>query len=656
MSIGARRVPALQSGGIFAAARSHGSVPLTWQIVAVLAVLAGVLAGLVRAPHLADIIFVGAIVALSAMGIVTPQAAFSGFTNEGLLTIAALFIVAAGMVETGLLERMVGRLLGGAGSSAQAAVRLLPVVAAASAFLNNTAVVAMLLPVLLEWTRKRRIAASKLLLPLSFAALLGGVCTLIGTSTNLVVHGMLRSAGRPGFGMWELGRVGIPIAVAGTLLLLWLAPRLLPERKEFLEQLGESRREFLVEMLVQPDCPLIGRTIETAGLRHLPGLFLVEIEREGRPIAPVGPDEHLESGDRLVFTGVVSTIVDLQKIPGLTPTADDYVLLEPGGPRLGLAEAVLSPSSPLIGRGVREAGFRTAYDAAVIAIHRNGVRLEQKIGDVVLRPGDTLLLRTGPDFVGSHRNNPDFFLVSEAGDARRPRQHRAIAAGAIAAALIVALTVPDVLMALGTGSVSAVPAQAGMIGDAVPSFAADAAEWLSEKRVLVAFLAAAAMLTLGCVTVSEARRAIDWRVLVMIGAAIGMGRAVDESGAAAWLAQGIVSFTREVNPLLVLAVIYLVTWGLTEVLSNNAAAALMVPIALAAAQRVGADPHAFAVVVAVAASGGFVLPAGYQTHLMVFGPGGYRLSDFMRIGFPMGALWFAITMLLVPRIWSVGGS
>lgn len=597
-------------------------------------VLAGVIAGLIRYAHLADFIFVLAVTVLTLAGVITPAEAFAGLTNDGVLTIAALFVVAAGLVETGVLDLIAHRLLGDVQTAGGALRRVVPAVIALSAFLNNTTVVAMSIPVLLEWCRKRRIAASKLLLPLSYAAILGGVCTLIGTSPNLVVHGMLRAAGQPGLGMWELSKVGLPIAIAGGALLVFLGPRLLPDRKEFLEQLGESRREFLVEMIVRPDCPLVGKTVQDAGLRQLPGLFLIEIDRDGHPVAPVEPDERLRANDRLVFTGVVSTIVDLQKTPGLVAAGDDRPAFDPAA-RQDLCEAVVSTSSPLVGQSVREASFRTIYDAAVIAVHRNGARMRQKIGDIVLRPGDTLLLLTGSGFVRAHRNNPDFFLVSEVGDANPPRRHRAGLAAAITVLLIVAMTLPDVLP----------------IFPALRDFAAK----LSPYRAAFAILAAGAMLVTGCLPSAAARRNIDWQVLLTIGAAFGLSRALENSGAAAWLGHIVHESAGAMGPMGALATMYVVTWLLTELMSNNAAAALMCPIALATATATGVEPRPLFIAVALAASGGFMIPTGYQTHLMVFGPGGYRLGDFFKLGVPMVLLWLSLAMLFIPLGWSFTG-
>jgi di/tricarboxylate transporter len=603
---------------------------VSWQAIFTLAVVAVLVYGLVRYTHVVDVIFVSGLTLLALAGIVTPAQALAGFANEGVLTIAALFVVAAGLVETGLLSNVAQRILGRIRDPRQALHRVVPGVAGLSAFLNNTTVVAMCLPTLLDWSRKQRIAPSKLLLPLSFAAILGGVCTLIGTSTNLVVHGMMKAAGMPGLGLWELGQAGIPIAVAGAIFLVIAAPRWLPERKEFLDQLGESRREFLVEMIAQPDCPLVGQTIEAAGLRHLPGLFLVEIERDGHVIAAVDPDERLAAWDRLVFTGVVSTIVDLQKIPGLVAAGDGRTPLELGK-RGGLYEAVISSSSPLVGRGIRDAHFRTVYDAAVIAVHRNGIRVRQKIGDIVLRPGDTLLLLAGSGFLRAHRNNPDFYLVSEAGSVTPMRREKAGLAAGIVLAMLAMMTLPDVLEMLGVRTPLATA--------------------VADRRVFFVMLAAGAMVVTRCVSASVARRSIEWQILVVIGAALGIGKAMEASGAANSLAGLVIAAVDRFGPLGVLAAVYLVTWMTTEIMSNNAAAALMFPIAVAAARTLQADPRPFAIIVALAASAGFVMPMGYQTHLMVFGPGGYRLSDFVRMGLPMCVIWFALSMICVPLFW-----
>ncbi len=601
-----------------------------WITIAVLLLL---IVGLIRYAHLADVIFLGALGLLVLVGAVTPKEAISGFSNDGVLTIAALFVVAAGLQHTGLLARVTARFLGTVRGPRSALRRILPPIVVGSAFLNNTTVVAMAMPVLLEWSHKRRVAPSRVLLPVSYAAILGGVCTLIGTSTNLVVHGLMRDTNietlRSGFGMWELGIVGVPIAVLGTLYLMFIAPLLLPDRREFLEQVGEVRREYLAELIMEKDCPLAGRTIQEA---NLPGLYLVEIGREGELISPVGPEDRLLPGDRLVFTGIVSTLIDLQKVPGLTPAADTYEFsTQQSKSARRLCEAVVSHSSPLVGKTVREANFRSIYNAAVVAMHRNGRPIKTKIGDVRLRSGDTLLLETGAGFIASHRNNPDFYLVSEIADATPLRTEKAWIAGTIAFGLIVLLTMPE-LLELMSGSTAA-------------------AEWFSNQRVTFALLAAVSMIAMRCVRTSEARRSVEWSVLVTIAASFGVGIALSKSGAAAAIAHAAIEPAGAFGPSALLAAVFVVTWILTELMSNNAAAALMFPVALATASHSGLDPRPFAVAIAIGASCGFLFPAGYQTHLMVYGPGGYRVRDFVRVGTPMALLWLAMALFLIPKYW-----
>lgn len=601
-----------------------------WVTIAVLLLL---VIGLIKYSHLADVIFLGALGLLVLLGVVTPAEAVAGFSNDGILTIGALFVVAAGLVHTGILSKITMRILGPVESASSALRRAIPPVVGASAFLNNTTVVAMSMPVLLEWAHKRRVAPSRVLLPLSYAAILGGVCTLIGTSTNLVVHGLMRGSSieslRSGFGMWELGAVGVPIAILGTIYLIVIAPRLLPDRREFLEQVGEVRREYLAEFLLEAGSPLAGRTIQEASL---PGLYLVEIGRQQDIISPVGPEERLLPGDRLVFTGIVSTLVDLQKIPGLVSAADfTYeISLAPNRGRR-FCEAVISTSSPLVGKTVREANFRAVYNAAVVALHRNGRPLRTKIGDARLLPGDTLLLETGAGFLNAHRNNPDFFLVSEIGDATPMRYERGWIAVTITLGMILLLTFPEFLQQF--------------------SAPASVVEWFTDQRVTFAFLAAVLMIATRCVRTSEARRNVEWSLLVTIAASFGVGIALSKSGAAGMIAHAAIEPFGAFGPTALLAGIFLVTWILTELMSNNAAAALMFPIAIATSQNASLDPRPFMVAIAVGASCGFVFPAGYQTHLMVFGPGGYRVRDFVKLGIPMVILWFVTSMILIPRFW-----
>ncbi len=586
-----------------------------YKVVVTLGVLAGLLYGLVRDKS-ADVLFMGAVVLLAALGVIKPEEAFAGFANAGVLVVAALFVVAASLSETGVMDDLGDRLLGRIETEGKALFLMAVVLIPSALVLNNTPKVALLVPVLIAWCRKRRISPSRLLMPLSFLSILGGGCSLIGTSTNLVVQGLLEKSGMTPMGFLEIGWVGLPCALVGTAYMLTLGRRLMPNRLDMIEQLEQSRREYLVELLVQPSCRLVGKTIAAAGLRHLPGLFLIEIDRGGELIGPVSPDESIHADDRLIFTGVVSTIVDLEKIPGLVPAADahyDISTRAHGGRQL--CETVISPSSPLIDQRVRDADFRALYDAAIVAIHRNGVRLGTKIGDVELRAGDTLLLQTGPNFSRAYRNNPDFYLVSEVEDSRPVRHQHAWRAVAIFAGLIVAFLSGKIDIALAS------------------------------------LVAAGAMVAAGCLSSSGARKALDLSVLIAIAASFGVGKALEVSGVARITAGLLVEATQPLGPIATLAAVYLAVMILNELISNNAAAALSFPFCVESARILHASPRPFIMAAALAASFAFASPIGYQTHMMVFGPGGYRFTDFMRVGIPLNILMWITAITLIPWVW-----
>lgn len=567
-----------------------------------------------------DILFLSGAGLLALFGIITPKEAFGGFANEGMLTVGLMFAIAAALQETGVLDFFGQHVLGRAKSPHKAVTRLSAVIIPISAFLNNTPVVAMFMPIVIDWCRRNQVSPSKLLIPVSYLAVLGGTCTLIGTSTNLVVHGlMLQSSDsriNDGMSLFEIGKVGVPYAIVGVIYLLTLGYKLLPERKELIEQLGESRREYMADMLVQPGCKLIGRSVEAGGLRSLPGLFLIEIDRSGEIITPVGPTEVLEVNDRLVFTGVVSSVVELQKITGLVPIADPAYESSPTSQaQRRMCEAVISANSPLIGETIRDADFRATYGAAVVAVHRGGSRVEQKVGDIRLEPGDTLLLQTQPHFARAHRNNPAFYLVSDVEQYRPPRQHRAWIALFFFAVLLVLMTT-----------------------DMVPI-------------VVAATLVAAALIATGCISPGDARRSIDWQVLVTIAASFGVGVALHKSGAAAAIAAVLFDATKALGPVGALATLYFIGSVVMEVLTNNAAAVLMFPICLATAEQFDADPRPFVIALALAASASFMTPIGYQTNMMVYGPGGYRFGDFFRVGAPLNLLLGIVAVMLIPIFW-----
>jgi len=439
------------------------------------------------------------------------------------------------------------------------------------------------------------------------------MCTIIGTSPNLIVNGLItHQAKMEPFSFFEPAWVGIPVAIIGLtciVLLMKLVPDRRPPSSDF-----ESAREYTVEMMVEPGSSMVGKTLEEAGLHHFEGVYVAEIDRGGHVLPAVSSREPLEGDDRLVFVGGGEAVAELQKIKGLKPATDQIFRLDvPRSERL-LIEAVVSPGCPIVGMSVKQGRFRSRYDAVVMAVARHGQRLKQNVEDIVLRPGDVLLLEAQEIFVEQQRNARDFYLVSPIEDSSPPRHEKAW----------IALTI------LGLMVVAAV------------------AGWLS--MVKAAMLAAGFMIMTGCCSGGEARRSIDTEVLLTIAAAIGLGAAMLKTGAADGIASSVTALAGS-NPWMNLAAIYLLTLVLTEIISHAAAAVLVFPIAMTTAQNLGVNVAPFAMAIMMSASVAFATPFGYQTNMMVYGPGGYHFTDFLRVGIPMDIITAATAILIIPLVW-----
>ncbi len=568
----------------------------------------------------ADLVMVSALTLLVVTGELCqsdrlPRAAeaVAGLGNSGLITVAVLFVVVAGLVQTGAMNLIAGPLLGRPKSVGSAQRRLMTPVLLLSAFLNNTPVVAMFLPVVEDICKRTRISPAKLYLPMAYTATFCGVCTLVGTSTNLIVNGLLIEATGSGMRMFDLAWVGLPCAVAAMTFLLVASRWLLPDRQPAIT-LHEDPRQYTVEMIVQESGPLVGQTVEEAGLRHLPQLFLVEIERAGELLPAVSPRQRLHAGDRLVFVGVVESVVDLQRVRGLTRAAEAAFHLETPHAHRRLIEAVVSDRCPLIGTTIRDGQFRTTYNAAVVAVGRGGRRIAGKIGDIALQSGDTLLLEADEAFLPRERNSRHFFLISGVENSQPVRHDRAWIAIAVLSGMVAAVT----------------------------------AGWLD--LLTAALVAAGLMVASQCCSVGQARQSVDWSLLVVIAASLGIGQAIESSGLAGVFSTQIIGLAGG-NAWLVLLAVYFVTMIFTELITNNAAAVLVFPIAMAAAKSLEVSPMPFVIAIAVAASAGFATPFGYQTNLMVYGPGGYRFSDYLRVGIPLDLVFLIVTVTISPLVW-----
>lgn len=568
---------------------------------------------LVRNRQPPDFVMLTAAVSCALIGLVKPGAVFEGFADTSMLTVAALYVVAAALSETGAPDHLGRYMFGTAKTERQVMWRMYFSVTGLSAFLNNTPIVAMLIPVVTGWCKKHNVAPSRLLMPLSFFTILGGTCTLIGTSTNLVVQGLLEKSHLQTMHLFDLAWVGVPYAVIGGAYLIFLGPKLLPERRNIIEEFGERKREYLVNLRVEPGCRLVGQEVEAAGLRHLQGLFLVEIVRGGEVIAPVRPDRRLEAGDILTFTGLVSTIVELERIPGLVPALAEH--MEDAKHERELHEAVISSTSPLVGKNVRDSDFRATYNAAVLAVHRGGERLLGRIGDIVLKPGDTLLMQTGPHFERAHRNNADFYLVSPLNDARPVRHERMWLSIGLLGGLIFLLSTGYVSTAMG------------------------------------AFIIAGAMLITKCISVNAARQSLDLQTLFTIAASFTISEALQKSGFVDVVATGGASVAATMGPVAMLCLVYVLTSLFTEIVTHAAAAALMFPFAIAFAEKMGVHYQPFVMAITFAASASFMSPIGYQTNLMIFGPGSYTFADFFKVGGPLNALLVVVATILIPIFW-----
>lgn len=591
---------------------------LPWEAYLSLAAAIGLLASLALRIGSTDVLALGFLAVLVAAQDIsgsallpTPSEAVAGFGNQGLLTIALLFAVVAGLEMTGGTKLATGWFLDQARTMRDAQLRIILPVATVSGFLNNTPVVAALMPVVDDVCKRVGASASRLLLPLSYAAILGGMCTVMGTSTNLIVREEFFTLTGEQIGFFAPAVVGIPATVLGLIYMLLFSGRLIPERRPAVS-VSDDPKKYTVEMQVDPGGPLVGKTIEEAGLRSLPGLYIAEIQRE-TTVVPAKPNETLQGDDALILVGALETVVDLRKIRGLLTPDDQGRKLELPAWRRTLIEAVVSPRCSLLGKTVREGRFRSNYNAAVVAVARGDRRLEGKIGDVRLETGDVLLLEASPSFLHRAKELRDFYLVSRVQSDSIRRHDRAWYAIAIITLLVLvaALNITSILTA--------------------------------------SLVAAMAMIGLRCCTANEARRSVDWRIIIVIGATIGIGDAMRTSGAAGAIADGLIGLARG-NPYLSLAFVYVATMLCTELITNNAAALIMLSVAMGTASSLNVNAMPFVIAVMIAASASFLTPFGYQTNLMVYTVGGYRVGDYVRFGLPLSLIVFVVAIVVIPLV------
>jgi len=576
-----------------------------------------------------DAILLTAVAIVTAGGVINLEQALKGFGNTTLLALGSLYVVAAALRDSGALDRAAGFILGGNPRNiSQILIRLCPTVSGYSAFLNNTPIVAMGIPAIRSWAQRNRVPVSKLLIPLSYAAILGGICTLIGTSTNLIMHGLLQSHDLEGLAFFELAWLGVPCALAGLIYIIFVSPKLTPARRDIRYE-EEKKRELLVEIEISEDADAVGKTIKEVGLESFPGFYLSRINRNDREIAPVSEDEILRPGDHLMYAaegGIAAKVPKLADYPGLR------LALEP--PRTirreqkrdrELHQVVVKEGSRLVGSTIEEAKLLERFGAAVTGVRRRGERIDQPLGEFVLNAGDVLLLDTGRGFRGAYENVEDFFLTSEAGgeEPGKTEQVKEKRPG-------------------GTDLYISVAVLVGIVGLVVFDIL---------HIALAGVLGVAVLLSFNIIEAGEARKSVDWTVLIVIGAALGLGQAMEASGAARLIGEGMVDITSAYGTRIFLTGFIVVTVILTEIITNNGAIAIMFPIALSAAESQGIDARGLFIVITLASSMSFITPIGYQTNLMVYGPGNYKFTDFFKVGFPLQVLLWIILIILAPVTW-----
>jgi di/tricarboxylate transporter len=596
---------------------------MTWQIALIFILLAVTLASFLWEKFAPDVIALALFVVLIATGLLPIAKAFSVFANPAPITIGAMFVLSAALVKCGAIDRFVHLLEYVAGWSYAVVVLLMVVlVATVSAFVNNTPVVVVFLPVVLNLARRMSLSPSKLLIPLSYAAVLGGTCTLIGTSTNLIVNSISTARGEPPMAMFELAWLGVPAALIGAIYLAAMGQRLLPDRQMLTSILTtEERREYITEAFVQEGSRVLGKTCAEAGLVSARSIRVLELVRDGVAVPLDTPALRLQAGDRLILACRPKGIVHTRGIAGVDLTSELHLGLEQIAAHEGsLVEGVVTPTSDLVGSTLREINFRQRFRMVVLAIHRHGRNLRDKIDTSPIESGDVLLMMGTDQAIQALRSGNDIILFDQPPLPARAHHKKLPIALGVTAAIVIAASL----------------------------------NWVEIE--LAAIAGAVVLYFTGCIKSKDAYDSIEWNILFLIFGMLAMGLAMEHTGAAAFVAQKIVAAVNYLVPLdykalVMLGCVYAITALFTEILSNNAVAALMAPIAIGIAHELGANPRPFLIIVMFAASAAFATPIGYQTNTYVYGIGGYKFGDFLRIGIPLNILCFILAMVIVPLVW-----
>ena len=554
-----------------------------------------------------DLVFLSAIGILYVTGVLDTKEAFSGFSGTSVITVGVLFVVVAGLTHTGVLQWIVKNLLGQPESYSKAVTRLMLPVAVLSSFLSNTTVVALFVNILKMWSKKLGVSPSKLLIPLSYASGMGGVCTLIGTPPNLIISGLYEEKTGEAMNVLATTIPGLFCLTIGVLSVIAMR-RLLPDRK-VPEAAFEDASEYTVELLVPSDNEYIGKTLDEAGLYRVKGGSLIEIYHFDNVPSAIAEDEILMGGDHLVYAGQIDEILELKNSHGLASAEHHVFSLSELDKNRQLRTAYITFGSTLIGKTIGSCAFEKENNLALVAVARRGKRIKESPREVVLEAGDTLLLEC-PSRMNISTND----LSSQ-----------------------LHFFDSDQVVNIGRGTLVSTAIMIAMVA-------------LSALGIMpllqCAFLAAAAMLIFRCCNVEQAMKAINWEILMVFAGSAVLGLAIQKTGIAEWLANGILDICGT-NPLVVMTAICFVGTFITEFISNTAAGAMFFPIMYQAAEKMGYEPYPFLIALMVSVSSSFATPIGSPTHMLVYGPGGYRFSDFMRIGLLMNLIILAANVFIV---------
>jgi di/tricarboxylate transporter len=593
----------------------------------VLAIIVLMIVALAKEVMRPGLIFFSGTIILMASGILTGEESLAGFSNKGMITVGILFLVSEGVSQAGVLNRLAQTYLPRKrGKMVFLIPRIMVPVSVLSAFLNNTPVVIIFAPIIKKWTEKLNLSSKKFLIPLSYATIFGGMCTLIGTSTNLVVHGLILENGYEGFSMFELAKVGGFIAVLGTLYLSLAGNKLLPGEKILLNSKPTTEfKDYSYDVIIPETSNLIGLEIKNGRIKELKGLLIRNIERGGEPIDTSKGVFPIFANDKMLVVGKSDRLSYILSNENIKLRGLDLIKNIPTK-ELKQYEAVLSPRFPGVGKTIPEFNFYGNYQAVVLSIHRNGERITSNIGNLKLKPGDNLVLLTTEKFIQNWGDSRIFYLTSYIRDYR------------------------------STGTfwkkwLSFIILLLMIVGSTVGEFISTPKE-ITFDMFYFSAIAAILLVWMKILPHQKYTKVISWDVLITIAFSFAVSKALQNSGAADAIARSTIGIGHGLGPIGVLAGIYIITTIFTEIITNNAAAAIVFPIAMAAAQQLNVDPKPFFVTIAIAASASFATPIGYQTNLIVQAIGNYKFSDYLKIGLPLNLLAFILSVLLIPFFWS----